>query len=154
MIIRRMCAADLDVVLSNEFTAYDFPWTRGVFADCLKAGNQCWVVEREEQIIGHAIYTVGAAEAHLLNVCIRANEQGCGLGRQLVTYVLKKAREAGADALFLEVRPSNVVAARLYDSLGFTEVGIRKDYYPAPIGQEDARVLAVDLESFFRTTAH
>ena len=151
MKIRPMFADDLDAVLANEFTGYDFPWTRGVFTDCLKVGNQCWVLEREGEVIGHAIVTVGAGEAHLLNVCIRGNEQGGGLGRALVMHVLERAYEAGADALFLEVRPSNNVAARLYDSIGFTEVGLRKDYYPAHLGHEDARVLVLDLEAFFAT---
>ena len=144
-----MFAGDLDAVLANEFTGYDFPWTRGVFADCLKVGNQCWVIERNSEVLGHAIVTVGAAEAHLLNVCIRASEQGGGLGRALVMHVLEKAFDAGADALFLEVRPSNHVAARLYESIGFNEVGVRKNYYPAHIGHEDARVLVLDLQSFF-----
>lgn len=149
MKIRPMFEPDLDAVLANEFTGYDFPWTRGVFLDCLKVGNQCWVLERDGEVLGHAIVTVGASEAHLLNICIRASEQGAGLGRRLVTYALEKAHAAGADALFLEVRPSNDVAAKLYDSIGFSEVGVRKNYYPAHIGHEDARVLVLDLEAFF-----
>lgn len=149
MNIRPMFADDLNVVLANEFTGYDFPWTRGAFSDCLKAGNQCWVLEENGEVIGHAIVTVGAGEAHLLNVCIRASEQGRGLGRKLVMHALEKARTAGADALFLEVRPSNHVAARLYESIGFIEVGVRKNYYPAHFGHEDARVLVLDLEAFF-----
>ena len=149
MSIRPMFQADLDAVLANEFTGYDFPWTRGVFQDCLKVGNQCWVLEQEGDILGHAIVTVGAGEAHLLNVCVRASAQGHGFGRQLVMYALEKAFDAGADAMFLEVRPSNHVAARLYESIGFIEVGVRKDYYPAQIGHEDARVLVLDLEAFF-----
>jgi ribosomal-protein-alanine N-acetyltransferase len=144
-----MFAGDLDAVLANESTAYDFPWTRGVFADCLKVGNQCWVLERHGVVLGHAIVAIGAGEAHLLNVCVRASEQGGGFGRSLVMHALEKAFEAGSDALFLEVRPSNHIAARLYDSIGFTEVGLRKDYYPATIGHEDARVLVLDLEAFF-----
>lgn len=144
-----MCPADLDAVLANEFTGYDFPWTRGVFLDCMKEGNQCWVAESHGEIIGHAIVTVGAAEAHLLNVCIRASEQGAGYGRELVLFALAEARAAGADALFLEVRPSNQVAARLYESIGFCEVGVRRNYYPAALGHEDARVLVLDLEKFF-----
>lgn len=151
MNIRPMFADDLDAVLANEFTGYDFPWTRGVFTDCLKVGNQCWVLEKDNEIVGHAVVTIGAGEAHLLNVCIRGNAQGAGLGRALLMHALEKAYQAGADALFLEVRPSNHVAGRLYDSIGFTEVGLRKDYYPAALGHEDARVLVLDLEGFFAT---
>ena len=149
MNIRPMCQSDLDVVVANEASAYQFPWGRGVFADCLKAGNQCWVAEVGAGIVGHAVITIGAGEAHLLNVCIERERQGAGYGRTLVLHALELARKLGADALFLEVRPSNQVAARLYESLGFTEIGIRKNYYPGLLGQEDARVLVIDLESFF-----
>lgn len=149
--IRPMFAADLDAVIANEFTGYDFPWTRGVFSDCLKVGNQCWVLEQDGEILGHAIVTIGAGEAHLLNVCVRASEQGGGLGRELVMHALGRAHAAGADALFLEVRPSNNRAGQLYDSMGFNEVGVRKNYYPAHLGYEDARVLVLDLEAFFET---
>jgi ribosomal-protein-alanine N-acetyltransferase len=148
MNIREMTTGDLNQVLANEFTAYDFPWTRGVFLDCMKAGNQCWVGEEDGRVIGHLIVSMGAGEAHLLNVCVRADRQGAGFGRQLVLHAIESCLKAGAGMLFLEVRPSNNVAAKLYDSLGFAEVGVRKDYYPAPIGQEDARVLALDLETF------
>lgn len=145
-----MCTADLDAVLGNEFTAYDFPWTRGVFLDCLKEGNQCWVLEADGDVLGHAVVTVGAGEAHLLNVCVRGSVQNRGYGRRLTLHALQQAHAAGAEALFLEVRPSNHVAAGLYDSLGFVEVGVRKNYYPAPVGHEDARVLVLDLDAFFR----
>ena len=151
MKIRPMFAEDLDAVLENEFTGYDFPWTRGVFTDCLKVGNQCWILERNDEVLAHAIVAIGAGEAHLLNVCVRASEQGGGLGRALVLFALERAHAAGADALFLEVRPSNSRALKLYDSIGFNVVGVRKDYYPAHLGHEDAQVLALDLEAYFAT---
>jgi ribosomal-protein-alanine N-acetyltransferase len=150
MMIRAMDSTDLDAVLANEFTGYDFPWTRGVFNDCLQAGNQCWVAESAGDILGHAIVAVGAGEAHLLNLCVRGSRRGEGLGRALMLHAMERACGAGADALFLEVRPSNHVAARLYESMGFVQVGVRKNYYPAAIGHEDARVLVLDLEAFFR----
>ncbi len=149
MNIRPMCTSDLDVVIENESSAYGFPWGRGVFADCLKAGNQCWVAEIDAEIVGHAVVTIGAGEAHLLNVCVNRSLQGAGYGRCLVLHAMEAARKVGADALFLEVRPSNQVASQLYESLGFAEVGVRKNYYPAFLGQEDARVLVIDLESYF-----
>ena len=145
-----MQRADLDRVVENEFSAYAFPWTRGIFEDCLKAGNECWVADSDGVIVGHAVVSVGAGEAHLLNVCVARSKQGRGFGRALVLHALERARGRGADALFLEVRPSNHVAAGLYESLGFTEVGLRKDYYPSHLGHEDARVLVLDLEAFFR----
>jgi ribosomal-protein-alanine N-acetyltransferase len=149
MKMRPMCEPDLDAVANNESGAYSFPWSRGVFSDCLTAGNQCWVAEVDAEIVGHSVITAGAGEAHLLNVCVRSDRQGYGYGRTMVLHALGVARELGADALFLEVRPSNDIAARLYDSLGFREVGVRKNYYSAVLGHEDARVLVMDLEAFF-----
>ena len=137
--------ADLDRVVENETRSYAFPWTRGVFGDCLKSGYECWVGERDEEIIGHGVLSIGANEAHLLNACVRRDQQGFGLGRQIVIHMLERASKRGATVVYLEVRPSNRVAAALYTSLGFREVGQRKDYYPAETGNEDARVLALTL---------
>ena len=157
MTLRPMTEDDLDQVVSNEFSAYPFPWTRGIFTDCLKEDQECWVGclgGSHGAVIGHLIITLGAGEAHLLNLCVRRQQQGFGYGRLLTLYALERARDGGADALFLEVRPSNLIAARLYESLGFTEVGVRRNYYPANGGHEDARVLVLDLEAFFRQSSH
>ncbi len=142
---RPMRMADLTSVVRNETRAYAFPWTPGIFADCITARYECWVAHREERVLGHGVLSVAAREAHILNVCIARDDQGRGYGRQLVEHLLRRARIRGADMVFLEVRPSNVVAGRLYESLGFNEIGIRRDYYPAPKGHEDARVLAMQL---------
>jgi [ribosomal protein S18]-alanine N-acetyltransferase len=142
---RRMRDDDLDRVVENETRSYAFPWTRGVFIDCLQARHECWVADRDAQLIGHGVLSVAASEAHLLNVCVRRDHQGQGLGRQLVVHMLTRARECGARAVFLEVRPSNRVACALYESLGFREIGRRKAYYPAEIGNEDAMVLTLSL---------
>jgi len=140
-----MADADLDQVLENETRSYAFPWTRGVFGDCLKSGHECWVAVRDHDLIGHGVLSIGAEEGHLLNVCVRRDQQGQGLGRQVVVHMLDRAKQRGARIVYLEVRPSNRVAAALYASLGFHEIGIRKDYYPAEFGNEDARVLALTL---------
>jgi ribosomal-protein-alanine N-acetyltransferase len=140
-----MRAADLDGVLENETRSYAFPWTRGVFNDCLKSRHECWVAERDGVLVGHSVLSVAANEAHLLNVCVRRDQQGQGLGRQIVVHMLTRARDCGASAVYLEVRPSNRVASALYVSLGFREIGRRKEYYPAEMGSEDAVVLALTL---------
>ena len=149
--LRPMETADLDAVLETEFLSYAFPWTRGVFLDCLKARHECWVGCLDEDPVAHAAVSVGAGESHLLNLCVRRDVQGRGYGRALAMHVMKRVRERGASAMFLEVRPSNLVAAGLYESLGFREIGIRKNYYPAQVGHEDARVLALDLDAHFRS---
>jgi ribosomal-protein-alanine N-acetyltransferase len=141
-----MLPEDLDAVLENETRSYQFPWTRGIFADCLRTGHECWVLEEDGVVIGHGILSLVAGEAHLLNVCVRRDLQGRGHGRELVGHMLDTARLRRADVVFLEVRPSNRVACALYESLGFNEIGRRKDYYPAQTGHEDAKVLALQLK--------
>ena len=140
-----MDRGDLDQVVENEARAYQFPWTRGNFDDCLAARHECWVLLLGPRVSGHGILSLGAGEAHLLNVCVRRDEQGRGYGRALVRHMLSRARRRGADVVFLEVRPSNLVAMELYRSLGFNEVGVRRNYYPAQNGHEDAQVMAMDL---------
>lgn len=140
-----MRQADLPNVLKNERRGYSHPWTEGIFADCLNAGHECWLFVFEGRNIGHGILSVAAGESHLLNVCIHPDYQGNGYGRLLVEHMLKRARARGANCVFLEVRPSNQIAYKLYEDLGFNEVGIRKDYYPAFVGREDALVLAREL---------
>lgn len=140
-----MRQADLPNVLKNERRGYSHPWTEGVFSDCLNAGHECWLFVFEGRNIGHGILSVAAGESHLLNVCIHPDYQGNGYGRLLVEHMLKRARARGAGCVFLEVRPSNQIACKLYEDLGFNEVGVRKDYYPAFVGREDALVLAREL---------
>ena len=138
---------DLDAVVSNERSAYDYPWSDGVFVDCLAAGHECWIARCRSEVIGHAILAVAAREAHLLNICIGSAAQRQGHGRALAEHMIARAIGRGALVIFLEVRPSNAIAHRLYASLGFDEVGRRKWYYPAPNGREDAKVLALRLDA-------
>lgn len=142
---RAMLANDLDQVLENEERSYQFPWTRGNFSDCLSARHECRLLLLDAQIIGHGILAVGPNEGHLLNVCVRRDQQGHGYGRALVVHMLERAKARSADMLFLEVRPSNLAAINLYRSLGFNEIGLRRNYYPAQAGHEDAQVMALDL---------
>jgi ribosomal-protein-alanine N-acetyltransferase len=136
--------------VENEMRAYEYPWTRGNFADCMTARHQCRVAALDGEIIGHGILSFGAGEAHLLNVCIRRDQQGRGYGRRLVLHMLERAKLRQADVVFLEVRPSNLAACDLYHSLGFNEIGVRKNYYPASKGHEDALVMALDLGACLR----
>ena len=108
-------------------------------------GNCCWVLEVSGGIVGHGILSVGAGEAHLLNVCVNPYFQGNGYGRVLVEHMVSQARSQAAISMFLEVRASNQVAYQLYEKLGFNEVGVRENYYPAFVGREDALVLAIEL---------
>ena len=118
-----------------ETRSYAFPWSEGVFRDCIGGPQHCWVAVNDAGVvIGHAVCSVAVGEAHLLNICITRDQQGYGYGRQFLRFVLRELQRAGAEVLFLEVRPTNRVATALYDSFGFREIGVRKDYYPAPLG--------------------
>jgi ribosomal-protein-alanine N-acetyltransferase len=136
---------DLGAVIAIEERAYEFPWTRGIFEDCLRVGYCCWVCEDERILYGYGVMSVGAAECHILNLCIAPEFQGQGLGRHLMNHLLHLGRRHNADTAFLEVRPSNQAAIRLYLNMGFNEVGIRRAYYPAHQGREDALILARSL---------
>lgn len=143
--LRPMRAADLDAVMEIERRAYPFPWTHGIFRDCLQAGYPSWVLLEDERIVGYGVVSIAAGEAHVLNVCIDPREQGRGHGRRLLRALVKIARGHGAERLFLEVRPSNPNAIALYHDEGFNEIGRRPRYYPAHHGREDAIVMAMEL---------
>lgn len=144
--LRAMQDADLPEVLAIEASAYAFPWSIGVFRDCLRAGYGCWVLEAATgELAGYAVLSIAADEAHMLNVCVAPALQGRGHGRRLVARMLDLARWHRAERMFLEVRPSNPAAIALYRSLGFAEIGQRPRYYPAAGGREDAIVMGREL---------
>ena len=142
---REMTLADLDAVIQVETRAYAFPWSRGIFCDCLNANYECRVICIDNEVVGHGVLSAAAGEAHLLNVCIKRDLQGAGLGRKFVHHLVHRAHVLGAATLFLEVRPTNKVAIALYNSIGFLHVGTRRDYYPGELGREDAIVMALEL---------
>ena len=142
---RRMTATDIDTVAEIEGRAYPFPWSRELFADCLRAGYRSLLCTVGDTVIGYGIMIVAAGECHVLNVCIDPGFQRLGLGHRLMARLLTQAKQDGADTAFLEVRPTNVGALRLYDRLGFQRIGVRAGYYPALSGREDAVVLSCNL---------
>lgn len=143
--LRSMRIADLSVVTEIERSAYEFPWTFGIFRDCVHHGYACTVLEADDIILGYGVMSVAVQECHLLNICVRPAEQRRGHGERIVSALLDMARERSAHVAFLEVRPSNEAAHRLYSRLGFNEIGVRPRYYPARGEREDAIVLAREL---------
>jgi len=139
--IRPMHELDVPVIVVIERDAYQFPWSEGIFRDCLRVGYVCRVIDVGGDMGGYGIMSVGAGEAHILNVCVREEYRCRGFGRKLLLYLLDRARASGMYEAFLEVRPSNTAAARLYHSMGFEQVGVRRGYYQAAAGREDAAVL-------------
>lgn len=142
---RPMEEQDLTDVLAIESLAYEFPWNRVIFRDCLRVGYCCWVMERDGLIDGYSVMSVAVGESHILNLCVHPESQGRGCGAVILDFMLDIARKHQADSIFLEVRPSNEAAIRLYRQSGFDEVGLRRNYYPAGLGREDAIIMARKL---------
>jgi len=140
ILIRPMRATDVAEVVAIERSAYQFPWSEGIFRDCLRVGYLCRVITVNRQVTGYGVMSFGAGEAHILNLCI-AEEYRCrGVGKRMLASLIERATAAGMGEAFLEVRPSNTVAIRLYLSAGFEQVGMRRGYYQAVSGREDAAV--------------
>ena len=140
--IRQMTHDDIAAVSDIERRSYDFPWSHGVFRDCLLAGYGCYVLKREEQVVGYSILSVAAGEAHILNLCVDPNFRQLGYGEKLLNALLERATEAEVREIFLEVRPSNEAAIALYRKKGFRLIASRPAYYQAAEGREDAAVLS------------
>ena len=146
--LRLIKQVDIDAVMAVELRCYPFPWTAGIFRDCLLAGHECWMLEGRTGIIGYFVLSSAAGEGHLLNICVAPEHQGHGQGRRLLRQVLEVARWHQLQRLFLEVRPTNPQAIALYESEGFNEIGRRPNYYPASKGREDGIVMAIELMDF------
>lgn len=143
--LRPMLEQDLEAVMVIERQVYPFPWTHGILHDCLRVGYACWVMEVEGGIGAYGIMSVGAGEAHILNLCTEPSRQRLGFGRRMLRHLLVLARKRGVETVLLEVRPSNLATLALYQDMGFNEVGMRRAYYPLPHGREDAMILALEL---------
>lgn len=143
--LEAMREADLDEVLAIESAIYTHPWTRGNFADSLRAGYDCRTWRLAGELVGYFILLTAVGEAHLLNLSIAARHQRIGHGSALLREALELARRRGAQSLFLEVRPSNFAAQALYRRFGFNRIAVRRGYYPSLFGREDALVYTVAL---------
>lgn len=140
---------DLDEVMAIEASIYTHPWTRGNFGDSLRAGYQCrtWRAgQGRGELVGYFVLMAAVGEAHLLNLSIGPSWQRNGHGSALLREAASLAQQLGAQNLFLEVRPSNLAAQALYRKFGFNRIAVRRGYYPARSGREDALVLTLPLQ--------
>ena len=145
---RPMQNGDIARIIEIENEAHKAPWTQGIFEDCIRVGYCCPLLVLEDEIVAYGIMSVVAGEAHIYNICVALKEQCKGYGRSIMEHLLDIARQKNAASIFLEVRPTNTHAINLYESLGFQEVGVRKNYYPAANGcREDANIMAIELVS-------
>ena len=143
--LRPMQLDDLDAIMQIEPTIYTHPWTRGNFSDSLNSGYSAWILENKGEMIGYALLILVMDEAHLLNLSIAKHCQKKGLGRYLLEHMLKIAKTHKAANMFLEVRSSNISAIALYENMGFCEMAVRRGYYPAKEGREDAVLMGLAI---------
>ena len=141
-IYRVMTDEDVPAVLAIERQAYAFPWTEGIFSDCLRVGYRCRVLEQGNVIVAYGISSIAGGESHILNLCVRPPLRRQGHGRRLLDYLMDEARKSGVETMLLEVRLSNLAAIHMYLQAGFNEIGLRQNYYPAEDGKEDALLMA------------
>lgn len=142
---RPMTEDDVDEIMRIEPHIYSHPWSHGNFIDSLRSGYASWVLLSGDEIIGYSLMMMVLDEAHLLNLSITKSHQKRGLGRLLLEHMIAVAKRHGAANMFLEVRPSNISAISLYENIGFNEMAIRRGYYPAQQGREDAVLMGLAL---------
>lgn len=142
---RLMTEQDIDAVMAIEEDIHSFPWTHGIFSDCIKIGYLCLVMESKGKLVSYAVISTAVEESHLLTLVVAADEQGKGYGKRMLNKMIQMAVSDNAKTMYLEVRSSNKIAIQLYHQRGFNELGIRKNYYPSEKGREDALILALDL---------
>ena len=139
----------LDSVLEIERESNPFPWTARNFSDCIEKGYYSMVLEDKEKFVGFAIMAISSEESHLLNIGVNKDFRGSGFGEQILKKMIIAAEVMGSKKIILEVRVSNKIAYRLYEKLGFHEIGERKKYYRLPEGREDAYVMSKTLKKGF-----
>jgi ribosomal-protein-alanine N-acetyltransferase len=143
--LKGMSETDIDAVLRIEKAIYAFPWTLGNFNDCLVAGYRCHVLIGDDKLIGYGVQMLILDEVHLLNLTVASDFQKKGMGKALLNFLIDDALEHQANKMILEVRRTNLAAIFLYESCGFDQIGLRKNYYPAHLGREDAIVMEMVL---------
>jgi ribosomal-protein-alanine N-acetyltransferase len=144
--LRDMNWADVDAVLQIEQQVHTHPWTRGNINDALATGNICKVYEEGNTIVAYAILMPALGDVDLLDISVAQDHQRKGVATKLLNKIKEMISDAGFDRMMLEVRRSNVAASALYRQFGFTEVGLRRDYYPLSEGREDAIVMEYKLK--------
>ncbi len=145
-LVRRLNESDLDRIMEIELAAYPYPWTRGIFADCIRVGYDCWCLQLGATVAGYTIQSHVAGENHLLNLCVDTGFRHRGLGSILLEHAIRLAYRQNSFCIFLEVRPSNPAGIALYQKFGFKIVAERPDYYRSDLGKENAIVMRLDLE--------
>lgn len=144
---RRLDENDLTRVVAIENAVYPFPWSMGNFRDSMHAGYFCTGAFAGNELVSYAIVMPALEEQHLLNLAVASRWQSRGVGAQMLTYLIEDAKRTPCEVMYLEVRPSNLAGLRLYERFGFKQLGVRRDYYPAVTGREDALFLGLNIRA-------
>ncbi len=133
---------DIAPMAEIEQQAYPYPWSAGILRDCLHAGHLGWTAWSRGELVAYSVVQAVLDEAHLLNLCTAPAWQGQGVGRGMLSWVMQQCAAREMQRMLLEVRASNTPALGLYRALGFEQDGVRKGYYPATGGREDAVLMS------------
>ena len=136
---------DVTAVAAIEAEVYVFPWSAGNFRDSLLSGYRCLGAWVADELVSYAVVMTALDEAHLLNLAVASQWQRRGIGAAMLTNVIDEMRRQPLEMIYLEVRPTNQAGLRLYERFGFKQLGLRRDYYPALSGREDALFLGLNI---------
>ena len=143
---RQMRLRDIGFIVRNEKAANPFPRSSRIFTDYIRVSYQCWVMANKKTIVAHGVLSVAIGESHLLTLCVHPSVQREGYGRKVLSLLLERAKNLKAEVCFLEVRRSNSGAISLYESMGFSVVSERKNYYPNGGNNEDALIMTCEFD--------
>jgi ribosomal-protein-alanine N-acetyltransferase len=146
LVQQALLPAHLDAINAIEVQCYSHPWSRGNFADSLAAGYLAQGLWHDEALIAYLVAQPGVDEMHLLNLSVVPRRQREGHATRLLGWLVRACRDQRMAQLWLEVRAGNQAARALYARQGFVEAGVRRRYYPAAVGREDAVVMRLDLQ--------
>ena len=145
-VFREISLGDLDGIVQIERAVNPFPWGEEALRDTIASSGHHLMSLREGRVVGFLLSSFVLDEAQLLLIGVSPDWQGVGVGGQLLEELINRSQDQGQKLIYLEVRSGNERAIRLYRSLGFIDIGVRRDYYPGLVGREDAIVMSLQLD--------
>ena len=145
MIITRMNEGHVAQVAALEKLCFSDPWSETSVASELDNPLSLWLIAEEEgTVLGYVGSQTVLDETDMMNIAVQPECRRRGIAAALIGELVNQLREHGSHVLRLEVRESNVPAIALYESMGFTQLGLRKNYYRNP--KENALILGKEWE--------
>jgi len=143
--IRPFALPDCDAVEALLSQEPNSTWRKDALHACLTPPYQAWVLVKENKVVGFAALLCQVGMCELVNIIIAKSARQCGYATLLLRALLEKMRVTGVEKMHLEVRASNAPAIACYQQFGFKKEGVRKHYYPAHQGREDAVLMSLAL---------